>query len=59
MKLTPEEHLERHKKLHRAFDELYADYITNHPDEHNFTGMPVMKLIDWSHRQTLGPDHDP
>jgi len=45
-----EEHKERHKTLHKCFDELIADFISE-------TGrMPsettVMDLIEWSYKQT-------
>jgi len=51
--MTTEEHKRRHKLLHDHL--LFADYISHHPDEHNFTEMPILKLIDWSHSQTLNP----
>lgn len=52
--MTEAFHRERHRQLHRALDELIADFIDK-------TGkMPsdttVMELMEWSHRQTLKPD---
>jgi len=52
--MTKQEHIERHKMLHRYLDELVADWI----DE---TGrLPskgkVMELMNWSARQTEEPD---
>jgi hypothetical protein len=51
--MTPEEHKQRHVELHRALDELFADYIEHHPDEHQFTQMPLIDLMTWSHEQTI------
>jgi hypothetical protein len=50
--LTPEQHKLRHKMLHAHLDELFADYIEQHPDEHQFLQMPLIKLINWSSEQT-------
>jgi hypothetical protein len=53
--MTHEEHRERHKKLHDAFDELLADYLM-----HNRDALPsktsCMELASWSHLQTIEPD---
>lgn len=57
--MTPLEHKQRHVELHRALDQLFADYIRHHPDEHEFTDMPLRKLIDWSHEQTILPTESP
>lgn len=53
-KLTVAEHIERHRELQRALDELIADFIDK-------TGkLPsratVMELMEWSHQQTIKPD---
>jgi hypothetical protein len=53
--MTHQEHRERHKILHHHLDELFADYIDHHPEEHNFTQMPLIKLIQWSYEQTWHP----
>ncbi len=55
MGMTVEEHKERHRILHQQLDELFADYISHHPDEINFLQMPLKKLLDWSYQQTLEP----
>lgn len=52
---TAEEHKQRHAELHAALDELLADWLTQ-------TGkLPskatIWELIEWSHNQTLDPDH--
>ncbi len=57
--MTPEEHKQRHIELHRALDQLFADYIQHHPDDHNFLDMPLRNLIEWSYGQTLCPDEVP
>lgn len=51
--MTPEEHKQRHQELHRALDELAADFFGQ-------TGkLPsqstIMELIQWSHQQTISP----
>lgn len=51
--MTPEEHMEHHKKLHDALDILTADYIrhgklgTRLPSKTS-----VMQLMSWSNKQT-------
>lgn len=54
--MTREEHIERHKKLHKNFDELIADFISNTDKMPSQT--TVMELIEWSHKQTVEPDHE-
>ncbi len=52
--MTKEEHLQRHRDLHRALDELVADFLT-----HNRTRMmrttSVMDLMEWAYSQTIQP----
>lgn len=48
-------HKKRHQELHRALDELFADYIAHHPKESNFTKMPLIKLLEWSAEQSKNP----
>jgi citrate synthase len=54
--MTNEEHIERHKKLHKNLDELMADFISNTDKMPSQT--TVMELIEWSHKQTVEPDHE-
>lgn len=54
-----EKHWERHKLLHAHLDELFADYIEHHPDQHGFLDMPLVNLIEWSHKQTINPTKRP
>ncbi len=50
------EHKARHKELHEALDELVADFITHNKDkEYLPSKVSVMKLMEWSHSQTLNP----
>jgi len=51
--ITIEEHIKRHKELHRALDELVADMITC--TEKSLSTTSVMDLIRWSHEQTIHP----
>ena len=47
----PKVHRDRHVKLHRAFDELLADFIT-HTGKHLST-TTILELLEWSHQQTV------
>lgn len=48
-----EEHRKRHVQLHKALDELVADFIG-----HNATALPskttILELMQWSNKQTRG-----
>jgi hypothetical protein len=50
-----DDHRARHMQLHRAFDELYADFVRHHPGDHDFLQMPIERLLQWSHEQTINP----
>jgi hypothetical protein len=54
--MTHDEHRQRHIELHRALDELFADFINHHPGETQFLDKPLRELIEWSHAQTVEPD---
>jgi hypothetical protein len=54
--MTKDEHRQRHIELHKALDELFADFMSHHPEETKFTDKPIIELIEWSHRQTTEPD---
>lgn len=56
--MTREEQRQRHIILHKALDELFADYITHHVEQHGFLQTPVQKLIEWSKKQTSEPEGD-
>lgn len=59
-------HIERHKRLHQALDELVADFIMHHRwapgmDRPKLpSNTRVLELMQWSHQQTVDPDevHD-
>ncbi len=55
MPLTPDEIKQRHVELHRSFDELFACFITEHPDKTNFLETPLKEFMDWSYQMTLNP----
>jgi hypothetical protein len=46
-------HLQRHMELHRALDELVADYVRH--TRRSLSGSTVMDLLLWSARQTDDP----
>lgn len=57
--MTPEAHQARHVVLHRALDELFADYIEHHPEESRFLDMPIRRFLSWSFQQTTRPTELP
>ena len=48
-------HKAKHKELHKALDELVTDYLQNTGGR--TSQRSVIDLIEWSHKQTLKPDH--
>lgn len=48
-----EEHKQRHVELHKAIDELSADYILHNPTAH--LAGSILDLIEWSYGQTKDP----
>ncbi len=52
--MTTKEHIKVHQKLHESLDELFADFITH---GHGRTTNTILDLINWSHMQTIQPDH--
>lgn len=55
--MTREKHRLRHIELHRHLDELFADFIKNNPNLSTYTGATIKDLMEWSHKQTIEPDH--
>lgn len=51
--MNKEEHRQCHVVLHKALDELVADFI-NHTDGRPST-TPVLELMRWAYRQTIEP----
>ena len=54
--ISKEEHIERHKVLHREFDELMADHIRHTSLLPSKT--TIMELAKWSHEQTIKPTEE-
>ena len=50
---TPKEHKERHVELHKALDELIADFISHTSKLPSDTSL--MELMKWSHQQMMEP----
>lgn len=58
------DHIRRHRELHAALDEVFADWIMHggggKPDAQGriVTQRPILDLIQWSYKQVKdGPDH--
>jgi hypothetical protein len=51
--LTHEEHIERHKILHKEIDELIADYINC--TKRHLSDTNLIQFITWSYEQTINP----
>jgi len=54
--ITPKKHKQRHIELHKALDELLADFISHTgklPSE-----LKLKELMNWSHEQTKNPTED-
>ena len=51
--MTTNEHIKKHKELHRALDELIADYILT--TKKGLQNTNLLQLIEWSHEQTIKP----
>lgn len=52
--MNKEEHIIIHKQLHKALDQLLADWIQVEglvP----FTNRPIRELMEWSYSQTINP----
>lgn len=54
--MNKEEHRQCHVVLHKALDELVADFI-NHTDGRPST-TPVLALMQWAHQQTIEPTEE-
>lgn len=53
--MTRDEVIERHKKLHSSFDELFACFITQNPDRDTYTGATLLEFMEWAHKMTINP----
>lgn len=62
--MTKLEHRRRHEELHRALDELAADWALHNCTPKSirsgepklFSNSTIMELMQWSHRQTIEPE---
>lgn len=55
--VTQEEHKRRHDELHKALDELAADFICHMGK--TLGGTPILELMEWSYQQTIAPTVKP
>lgn len=62
--MTEKEHRKRHNELHKALDELFADFVAHSGIKAGielgftrFTRRPIIDLIEWSYKQSTKPDH--
>ncbi|MCK5610510.1 hypothetical protein KAR91_52035 [Candidatus Pacearchaeota archaeon] len=51
--MTKEEHIKKHKELHKALDELVADYLAQAKGGN--TASSIYELMVWSYYQTSNP----
>lgn len=52
--LAADAHKKRHEFLHRALDELVADWLVLNPN-HRPSQYSILDLMRWSHSQTIHP----
>ena len=48
-----EKHIKRHKELHKALDELAADYIMQ--TQKTMSETTVLEFMHWAYQQTINP----
>jgi len=48
--MNKQKHTQRHKELHKALDELFADFILH---TNKTTKATIWELIEWSYKQTI------
>ncbi|HEY1896723.1 MAG TPA: hypothetical protein VGG62_10645 [Terracidiphilus sp.] len=53
--MTEAEHRARHIELHKALDELCADWVAHQGWGKLFSNSTIMELMQWSHEQTIRP----
>ena len=51
--MTKEEHIKKHKKLHKSLDELLANFIYHTGKLPSNTNLMV--FLKWSYKQTIDP----
>lgn len=52
--MTEAEHRQRHKELHKSFDELLADYLIQHHGALP-TNIDFVEFLTWAYEQTINP----
>ena len=52
--MTEKEHRQRHRELHKALDELVADWARHNPGK-IYSDSSIMDLMEWSFKQTQNP----
>jgi hypothetical protein len=55
-RLTRQQHIDRHKMLHKMLDELVADYARC--TGRLYSTSSIMDLLQWSHEQTTNPTEE-
>ena len=53
IKLSREDHIKRHKELHKSLDELVADFIDH--TKQMPSQITLMEFMNWSCDQTISP----
>lgn len=53
--MDKEEHIKIHKELHKALDQLVADWIDHQKTGGSLRDTSIMELMDWSFEQTKNP----
>jgi hypothetical protein len=56
--MNQNEHIKRHQELHKAVDELAADYMYHHPMK-LLNETTVLDLLKWSNIQSQKPTPGP
>lgn len=56
--MTEDEHRNRHIDLHKALDELIADWAAHQPKDSSkmYSNTTIAELMEWSYRQTSEPE---
>lgn len=57
--MTPEDHQAEHVRLHKAFDELLACYLSQRREPRTSIHDEIFALMKWSHEMTKSPTPPP
>ena len=58
LKMSKDEHIQRHKMLHQMLDELLADFLRHTNCEKLPSCTTIEELMVWSSKQTVDPDEE-